>query len=176
MIISLIIAVKLYKYILSSFQSSYRIWIVIILFYIIGLVLSMFFIQLMYIFSSFGIEYTDIIKSINIIFTVFFAGIPKLFWFIPALTLSAIIYSIFQKFLMSAKTNNWLKLGVGFIIIVIPLTLWGILYPFFYISWETLISWAIANFIFNLLFTFSLFTLVEKIGSGNKKLNIKKNQ
>ena len=170
---SVIIVLKLYKHILSSFQSSYRIWIVVILIFSFSIIISMICIQFTYILSYSGFLNHEIMDILNIIFTISFAAIPKLFWLIPPFLISAIIYSFSQKFLMSHKSNNWLKLGIGFIIIILPISIWGIFYPFFYNAWENIIIWGIANFIFNLIFTLSLFTILEKASSGKKTINLK---
>ncbi|MHA1270044.1 MAG: hypothetical protein ACTSPY_09690 [Candidatus Helarchaeota archaeon] len=167
-IISLIIAIFLYKFILSNFQSSYRIWILVIIFYIIGLSISMFLIQISYYISYFGIIHSDLIKSFNLIFTSLFAAIPKLFWFVPGFLMSAIIYAISKKSLMNYKLNSWIKLGLGFAIVIVPLTLWGIFNPFFYVFWDSLVSWGISNFIFNLIFGLGIFTIIEKMLKKNK--------
>lgn len=170
---SIVIAVLLYKYILPSFQSSYRIWIVVILFYIIGLVIPLIITQSYYYISYFGAISSDILKTFNIIFTSIFAAIPKLFWFVPSFLISAIIYTITKKYLMDHKLSSWLKLGIGFVIIIVPLMIWGLSYPLFYEIWDTLLIWCISNFIFSLLLTLGIFSIIEKIRKKENKLGIK---
>ncbi|MHA1232125.1 MAG: hypothetical protein ACTSRP_14255 [Candidatus Helarchaeota archaeon] len=168
-IASLITALRLYRYILSSFQSSYRIWILIILIYILNLYFVAFWIEFNYIIYSGLSPNVEILYVLNIIYTMFFAAIPKIFWFVPAFLISAILYTIERKYLLNYKTNNWLKLAGGFILIVVPLILWGIFYPYFNVAWESIISWTIANVIFNLLTTLGIFTIIERMKKTENK-------
>ncbi|MHA1311956.1 MAG: hypothetical protein ACTSQO_13660 [Candidatus Helarchaeota archaeon] len=170
---SIVLSLRLYRYILSSFQTSYRIWVIIIIIYTISLYFSLFCIELNYILLSFGFLNIEITNIFNIIFTMTFAGIPKLFWFVPAFLMSAFLYCYTKRYLMNHKSSNWLKLVVGFFIITIPLIIWGIFYPYFYNLWENLISWSISNFIFNFLFGLSIFSIVKRIKQNEKKVNLK---
>jgi hypothetical protein len=146
---------------------------VVILFYIIGLAIPLVITQFNYYISYFVTISSDILKTFNIIFTSIFAAIPKLFWFVPSFLMSAVIYTLTKKYLMNHKVISWLKLGIGFVIIIVPLMIWGLLYPLFYEIWDNLLIWGISNFIFNLLVTLGIFSLVKKIRRTENKLGIK---
>jgi len=156
---SLILSIKFFKNILKGFQSSYRIWIVVIFFYIICLYSSGFIIYLLYMFPFTNYIFVDIVKIFNIIFTATFSAIPQLFWFVPPFLLSAFIYMFSINKLMDHKLNLWIKLLIGFIIIALPIIIWGIFNPFFIYYWENLISWSIASFIFNFILGLSIINI-----------------
>ncbi|MBD3228831.1 MAG: hypothetical protein GF329_11650 [Candidatus Lokiarchaeota archaeon] len=171
--VAITITVLYYKYILSGFQSSYRIWIVVIMVYIFSIIIPMILIQFSYYLLSFGLMHSDFIRAFNIIFTSTFAPIPKLFWFIPPFIISAFIYTVSKKPLMNHKVNSWLEIGLGFIIIIIPLAIWGLTYSFIHIYWDQIISWSIANFIYNLLLVLGIFSLMKKVRSKKERIDIK---